>query len=139
MRGGRSLNFTAGKSSRRQALVLIGTAAEHHLVSLFPAHLHAHQANVANVVLGAGVGAAGYVQIHRLKNLECAVQHVGQRYCVRLGVAGGKAAALISGAGDGSAQHGAGIEAQAGGENICLGRLEMFAGDMRESPGFATR
>ena len=59
-----------GNEFARQALVLIRAATDHHLVAFFAAHLHAHQAEVANVVLGAGVGAAGDVKVDRLENVE---------------------------------------------------------------------
>src|ERR1700722_8785554 len=122
--------FYCGKKFTGQALVLIRTATKHHLVPFLTVHLHPHQAKVANVMLGAGMGAPGYVEIHRLENLECTVQHVGQRYRMSLGVAGRKTAALVPCTGNRSAQHSTRIEAQAGGENICLGCLKLFAGDV---------
>ena len=49
-----------------ETLILIGAAADDDLVALFAGDLHAHEADVADVVLGAGVMAAGDVQIDRL-------------------------------------------------------------------------
>ena len=56
----------AGMSSRARPWSLIGAAADDHLVALFAADFDAHQADVADVVLRAGVGAAGDVQVDRL-------------------------------------------------------------------------
>ncbi len=51
------------------ALVLVGAAADDDLVAFLAADFDAHQPDVADVVLSAGVRAAGDVQIDGL--LEC--------------------------------------------------------------------
>ena len=63
-----------GDQFARNALVLIGTAADDNLIAFFAAHLRAQQTDVADVMLCAGVRAAGDVQINRLVDLEAAIE-----------------------------------------------------------------
>ena len=57
--------------------------------------------------------------------MKRAVEMIGERDGVGLGVGGGEAAAFVAGAGDGSAEHRAGVEVEARGENGLLGGFEV--------------
>ena len=75
------------------------------------------KANVANVVLGAGVRAAGDVQVDRLLDLEEAVEPVGESYGVGLGIGGGEAATVVARACNGSTKDCASFEVEPRGED----------------------
>ena len=75
-------------------------------------------------MLGAGVVAAGDVEVHGLvEQGERGVERVGECDGVRLGVGGGEAAALAAGAGYGAGEDDAGFIGEAGGANGLLRRL----------------
>ncbi len=112
-----------GDQFARDALVLVGAAAEDDLVALFAADLDAHQADVADVVLRAGVRAAGDVQVDGCMIVEARVEMSGECDGVGLGVGRGEAAALIAGAGDGAAEHSACFEVQASSRGWPASRL----------------
>jgi hypothetical protein len=102
-----------------KALVLIGPAANEDLIAFFAAYLHTHQADVADVVLGAGMMAASDVEIDGLLNSlstffrkarveqRCESNRVGPR------VGGGKLTAFVVCAGDRAAQSSACLAFQA--------------------------
>ena len=83
-----------------QALVLVRTATEVDLISLFTTSLQSQQADVADIVLRTGVRTAGYVEIDRLQYLETLVKMLSKRDSVRFGVRCGEATTLTSCSGD---------------------------------------
>jgi hypothetical protein len=108
-----------GKELAREALVLCA-AADENLVALFAGDFDAKQADVADVVLRAGVMAAGDVEVDGLVDLEMAVEHVGQSDGVGFGVCGREAAALIASTGDGTAEDCAGFVVETASVTFCF-------------------
>src|SRR6185503_10711756 len=62
-----------GNQLAANALVTVRASADLDLIALFAVDLHAHQANVSDVVLRARVRAPGNMQVDRLKNLEALI------------------------------------------------------------------
>ena len=68
-------------------------------------------------MLGAGVAAAGDVEVYGLVDREACVEQVGEGNGMLFGIAGGEATTLVAGAGYGAAEHGAGGDVEAGVED----------------------
>src|SRR3954452_10091118 len=71
-----------------------------HRVLLVDRHARPDQADVADVMLGTGMVAAGNVDVDRLVHLAARLAPVADLGSVALGVGGGKAATGIASAGD---------------------------------------
>ena len=71
-----------------------------HVALLRTSHLAGEQADVADVVLGAGMVAAGQVDVDRLVERDARLAGARDLLGVALGVGGGELAAGIAGAGD---------------------------------------
>ena len=82
------------------------------MIALFARDLDAHQADIADVVLGAGVVATGDVEVDGLVDLEVLVERVRESNCVGLRIAGCKAATLVAGACHGPAENPTCLELQ---------------------------
>src|SRR5437763_8378912 len=85
----------------------LGTAAaaNHDVIALdllFLAYVHlgGEQADIADIVLSAGIGAAGQVNIDRLVERQACIEMIDQRRAMALCVAEGEFAAQIPGARD---------------------------------------
>lgn len=128
--GGEVGEADGGEELAGEALIHVGTAAEADLVALFVPDLDPEEAEVADVVLGAGVGATGDVEIDRMVEGDVRIDGAGEGDGVGFGVGRGEAAAPISGAGDGSAEDGSGGDIEAGGLEGGLGGGEIFSGDV---------
>ncbi len=102
--------FHLGVPHRREELtgdplIGIGAPAEIDLIAFFAVDLDSHQADVADVVLRAGVGATGDVEGDRPGERVGDIERTGELDRMALGVGCGKAAAAVAGAGDGSGEH----------------------------------
>ena len=72
-----------------EALILICATTDEDLVALFAGDFDAHEAEVADVMLGAGVMAAGDVKVDGLvENGEAFVEEIREGDGVALGVGG---------------------------------------------------
>jgi len=89
-----------------------------------------HHADVTDVVLGAGVMAAGEVDVEGLVKGDFFVEVVGEEDRLAFGVGGGVFAAGVAGAGDESSGDGGGGVGESGGFDRGLGVGEFFVRDV---------
>lgn len=126
----------APQLAAERALVA-GAAADHHAIALDHVvalrDLDAEQADIADIVLGAGMRAAGEVDVDRLVERDAFVEMLGQRHRVALGVGGGEFAAGIAGAGDQRAANGGGAPIEAEGDYRVLGLVELGRRDASDN------
>ena len=128
--GGKVGELDGGDEFAGEALVLVRATADDNLVALFATDFDAHETDVADVVLRAGMRTTSDMQVDGLLNFEMAVEVIGESDGVGLGVAGGVSTAFVSGAGYGSVEDRAGVEVEARSEDGLLCRFEVGAGDV---------
>ena len=95
-------------------------------------HLGAEQADVAHVVLGAGVRAAGEVDVHRLVERHARVEPAHELDGVALGVGAGELAIGAAGAGDEAALQVRLPPIEPDLEQRLLGGLDIGVADVRQ-------
>ena len=103
--GGQFVGADAAEDLAGDALLVVHAATEHEMVTLAAVgELRAHAADIAAVVLGAGIRAAGEVDVDGEVKAGVALAKVGHECAgVALGVGGGVLAAFVSRAGDDAA------------------------------------
>src|ERR1700704_5772131 len=105
-----------GQEFAGEPLVLVCAASDEDLIALFAGDFDAHESDVSDVVLGAGVVTACDVEIDGLvEDGEALIEKIGERDSVGLGIGGRESAALVAGAGDRAAEDSAYLVAEAGG------------------------
>ncbi len=111
---------------------MVRASANHHLIPFFAADLHAHQSEVADVVLGAGVIATGDVEIDwPIEKREVRVEMMSEGDGVGLGIRGSEATALIAGTCDCAAKDGTCFVVETSGVEGCLCCFELLCRDIR--------
>ena len=118
-------------------LGVVHAATEHDVIAVhggavFDFHAGAHHADVADVMLGAGILAAGEVDVHGLIEDHLAGKVVAEGDGLGLGIRGGELASLAAGAGDEAAGEGVVPVVEAGRLDGGDGGLEVFLGDARD-------
>ena len=83
---GSSLALHAGKNLAPHRLILAKAAADENMIAILAAHLRAQTADVAHVMLRAGIRAAGEVNVHRLVEFQLLFQMLDQRQRMAFGV-----------------------------------------------------
>ena len=125
--GGQVGEGDGGDEFAGESLILVCAATDEDLIALFAGDFDAHETDVSDVVLGAGVVAAGDVQVDGLvKDREALVEKIGERDGVGLGVGGRESAALVACAGDRAAEDSACFVAEAGVSECLLCGFEML-------------
>jgi len=129
--GGEIREADGGEEFAGEPLVLVCAASDEDLIALFAGDFDAHETDVSDVVLGAGVVTACDVQVDGLvEDGETLVEEIGERDGVCLGIGGRESAALVACAGDGAAEDSPRFVAEAGVGECQLRGFEMFGGNV---------
>src|SRR6185437_6748518 len=135
-RGGRVLglhvmkNFAAAAGVRPKSAADVNVVALDLVAVLGDLDLGAKEADVADIVLGAGVRAAGEVNVHwRIELLQPGLAPARDVFGVALGVGQREAAAGIAGAGDQPGADRRRLAGQADRLDGCFGGCDAAFGD----------
>ena len=134
-----AIELAAERGVRPEAAADQDVIALDRVAVLGDLHLAGEQADLADIVLRAGVMAAGEMDVDRRVERDARLAPARDLLGVALGVGGGELAAGIAGAGDEAGADRVGLDRQARAPRSRPARLPAFRSARRRSAGSARR